>query len=713
MRSLALLSVLAFALAPAAHAQNRNPFAPPQAKLFYAPDRTCDLLHVAVDLDVDYAGRTIKGKSVNSMAALRSGIQEVLIHAGTGLDIQSVKVDGRTAKFRRAGKDLFIETGLLAKGKPFQIEVAYQAKDSRGTGFGSGGGGWHWISPRDGIADRVGFWTQGETQYNSEWAPTWDYPNDLATSETRTTVQSDWSVIGNGVLVSDRAEGQKRTFHWKMDQPHATYLLALYGGPFDIKKDKWEGIDLWYVVPKGLGYLIDDSFGDTKDMLSFFSKRVGVKYPWPKYAQVAMYDFGGGMENVSATILGEGSLTDRRDGFRRMASLNAHELGHQWFGDLVTCMHWGDIYLNESFATFMDAIYMEHSRGSAAYQWAIEDDMRSYFAESRRYKRPLSTKLYANPDSMFDSHSYPKGAAILHTLRRQLGDDPFFAGLKHYLDKWRHTPVESAQLRRALSDSTGINVEPFWAQWIDSPGHPVLDYSWTYDGGKLKVTVKQTQDTASGTPIYEIPAHIGFSDGGAFKLLPLRISKAEETFELALPAKPKAVLLDPNHDFLREIPTLRWSSEELPFIFQFAPNASDRQDALAKLAAASNPDLALIRQVLEADRDLEQPVFRSTGLDALVVPDMRAFWLGQLGHPNIDRQVQASSALARLPKDAPTVARFRSLINANAPIQVVVNAINALSAWDKAGNVDVFRRALEIKDRRGRIKRAAEEALKP
>ncbi len=712
LRNLSLGLLLGVVAAGVAQ-QQRNPFAPPQAKLHYAPDRTCDLLHVAVDLDIDYPNRVITGKSLNTLSPLRNGITEIILHAGEQLELKSVKVNGADAKYTRTGKQLKIATSPLSKGRNITVEIAYVAKNSQGGGFGSGSGGWHWITPRGNDANRVGFWTQGETDYNCEWAPTWDYPNDLATSETRTTVQSDWDVLGNGVLVSTKesADKKRKTYHWKMDQPHATYLLAIYGGPFDIKKDKWEDIDLWYVVPRGSEYLIDNSFSDTPDMLSFFSKVLGVKYPWNKYAQSAMYDFGGGMENVSNTILGEGNLTEARDGFRRMSSLNAHELAHQWFGDLVTCMHWGDTWLNESFATYMDSAYAEHSQGKAAYEWSINDNMRSYFFEARRYKRPLTTKLYSEPDAMFDSHSYPKGGAVLHTLRRQLGDEAFYTGINAYLTKWKYTPVESAQLRRSMTEATGINAEPFWAQWIEAPGHPVLDYTWTYEGGKLKVTVKQTQDTTSGTPIYDIPTKIGYSDGGMFKTLPLRLSKAEETFEFTLSPKPKAVLLDPNQDFLREIPKLNWSTEELPYILQFAPTAPDRQEAFNRLSADPASTSLLVAQ-LQADKDMKQPVFRQVNqLSNLNKPELRGFWMSQLSHPNLDRQAQAAVALSRLPKDEATVAKFKTLVNDKTAIQVVVTAINALASWDKAGSTDVFKRAQEIKDRRGRIKRAADTAL--
>lgn len=686
--------------------------------MHYAPDRTCDLQHLEVFVDVDYAKRTIKGTAINTLSPLRNGVSEVLLHAGTGLNVSSVKVNGATAAFRRNGRQLFVSVPKVPKGGKLVISIAYSSINSQGRGFGQGGGGWHWIQPGNtGIKTRVGFWTQGESEYNSEWVPTWDYPNDLATSTTHTTVQADWDVIGNGVLSQTKlsADKKRKTVTWHMALPHATYLLAIYGGPFDIKKAKWEDRELWYVVPKGEGYLIDNSFGDTPDMLTFFSQRVGFKYPWPKYAQCAMYDFGGGMENVTATNLGEGALSEARDGFRRMASLNSHELGHQWFGDTVTCKDWGDTWLNESFATFMETIYMEHSRGRDAYLWEVEDNTQGYLQESRRYKRPVSTKMYPNGDAMFDSHSYPKGGTILHTLRKYLGDENFFAGLSAYLNKWKHTPVESAQLRRSMTEATGINCEPFWAQWIEKPGHPVLDYTWTHDAGKLKLTVKQTQDTADGTPIYDIATKIGYvaPGGTAMQFAPVRLSKAEETFELPMAAKPLCVVLDPEHDFLREIPNLHWADSELPSILQFARNPSDRSEAMRRmLQNPTDENVRLIVAELAKDLNPRQPVFRQLfGLSSLDKPELRSFWMQQLNHPNMDRQAQAAAALSRLPSDPGTVARFRALINDKTAIQVVTTCINALAKWDAKANADVFKKAQNIKDRRGRIKRAAESAL--
>jgi len=711
--SLALLSALP--QVSLGQARRPNPFQPPTARLHYAPDRTCDLIHVQGDLDIDYPNRTFKGTSVNTLAALRSGVNAVTLHAGETLKISAVRFNGKSATYRREGRDLIVQTGTLAKGKSFEIAVDYSAKNSKAQPFGGGRGGFHWIEPTATDATRIGFWTQGETETNSEWIPTWDYPNDLATSQIKCTVQADWQMIGNGTLdkVTVSPDKKRKSYVWRMKQPHATYLLTMVGGPLDVKRDRWQGVDLWYVVPRGQANLIDSSFGNTKDMLTFFSQKLGVKYPWPKYAQNAMYDFGGGMENVSATTLGAGSLTDARDGYFRMDSLNSHELAHQWFGDLVTCKDWGDIWLNESFATFMQILYFEHSQGAAAYDWEIESAMQSYFAESRRYKRAISTKMYPNGDAMFDSHAYPKGGVVLHSLRRKIGDEAFFASLNAYLTQWKYTPVESSQLRRAFTETSGINAEPFWAQWLDKPGHPVLDYAYTADAGSIKLTVKQLQDTTDGTPVYDIDAKVGvILDGGKSVVLPVRLTKTEETFVLPVSGTVKAVIFDPAHDFLREIPKLNWSEAELPWILQYGWNAPDRAEAARRLVATGKPEnYRLVTDAMAADKGVN-PIFPAMrDLPAKADPALRNFWVGQLDHANFDRRASAVFALGKLPAESETSARIKALVNDKAPIPVVVAAINALATWDKAGYAETFRLAQKIKDRRNRIKAAADAAL--
>jgi aminopeptidase N len=673
-----------------------NPFAPPQAKAHYAPDRDYDLLDVALDLNVDYAKLAFQGVVVHKLAPLRVGLATVTLHCGPNLNIESCEIDGQKASCALDGDKLKIAAGrALAPGQAVTVRIRYRSGEKHE--------GFHWIKPTSTEPQRVGFWTGGQPDLNHGWIPIWDYPNDFATSETRVTVPADWFVVGNGALKSNTSspDGATRTFHWQMDQPHATYLLSLAAGPLDVKTDEWQGVTLMYVVPKGKGNVIEETFGETPELLSFYSDILGVKYPWPKYAQSAMYDFGGGLENVSATIFGDAMLADKRRGFRTASPVVAHELAHQWFGDLVTYKHWGELWLGEGFAIFFgQLLYAEHWRGKNEYDHSVENFMQGYFNESRRYKRPISTNLYENLGAMFDSHSYTKGGVVLHTLRRTLGDKTFFQGIHHYLTKYRNMPVDSHDLCEAMTEGTGINLEPFFDQWIFKPGHPVLDYTWTWDDAKKEVvlSVKQTQDTKDGTPVYDLDATVGLISSGRVTRQKARINKVEQEIRIGSASKPNAVLLDPDHDFLRQVPALHWVPEELAQLLAYAPNAADRQEAMKRMLEGTPSDAA-VQTVVEALRADNQrfPVFRSIErLGELKRGDLRPFFREQMTHPGFGRRAQGIRALAQLLKDDTDVRTLRGLINDQEPYPVVRAALQTLRDWDPAGNRDIFARQAQL-----------------
>lgn len=706
-----LLLLLVLPLAVAAQQARPNPFAPPLAKVQYAPDRDYDLQHVALELDVDYAKRTFRGVVVNTLAPLRDGLRTIRLHCGANLNVEACELSGQGAKFTHEGDILKVDAAQpLSRGQSVRVTARYASGEEH-MGF-------HWIQPTGDDPYRVGFYTEGATAGHPFWIPTWNYPNDFATSETRVTVPADWYVMGNGELKSDtlNSGSKTRTFHWKMDQPHATYQLFLAGGPVDIKTSIWRGLPLMYVVPKGKGDLIDETFGETPDMLSYYSDLLGVQYPWPKYAQSAMYDYRGGMEWASATLFGEGVLTERRKGFRTASPVVAHELAHQWFGDLVTCRDWGHLWLNEGFAVFFgQMLYAEHWRGKDEYDRLAENAAGGYFGESRRYKRPLVTHVYQIPGSMFDSHTYIKGALVLHTLRRQLGDKPFFQGIRHYLTKHRHTPVDTHDFCQAMTEATGVNLEPFFNQWVYKPGHPILDYSWSWDGVHCQVvlTVKQTQETSDGTPVYDFGASVGLIGGGVVTREKVRIDKAEQELRIGAMRRPDAVLLDPDHDVLREIPTLHWKPDELPHILRCAPNAADRQAVLNRMLEGTPTDAAVQAAVEAVRADKGQfPALPSTErLGQLKRVDLRPLFREELAHPNANRRVQAIRSLASLTKDQGDTKVLRGLVNDQELYGVVNAALTVLRNWDAPGNRDVFEKATRLKSPNDLIRIAAHDAL--
>jgi aminopeptidase N len=670
---------------------------PPPAQIQYAPKSDYDLQHIALDMHVDYTRLSFQATVISTLAPLHDGLTTITFSCGAGLNIEGVAIDGENAIFTRDADTLRIRVPVpLSRGKPARVLVRYSAHGDQGDGF-------HWIRPTATDSTRVGFWTSGETDHNHEWLPTWDYPNDLATSETTVTVPADWYVIGNGALKSNvlNVKTGTRTFHWQMRQPHATYLLSLGAGLFDMKFAEWRGVPLIYAAPRGKGRLIDDTFGETPAMLSFYSDHLGVSYPWAKYAEFGAYDFDNAVQYISATIFDERYLADKRYGAHTSSGVVAHELAHQWFGNLVTPRHWGELWLSEGFAMFFgQALYSEHWRGKADYEHVIDDFSEDYFTESRDYKRALSTNVYRDVDAMFDTHSYRKGGAVLHTLRRYLGDALFYEGISHYLTRNRNSLVDSHDFCAAMSEGSGVDLGRFCDQWIFRPGHPVLDYEWTWDDARKEIVlaVSQVQDTTAGTPVFDLKATVGWIAGGRVMRRAFPIDKATQTIRIPAAVMPDAVLFDPDHDFLREIPAVHWAPEELPYILRYAPNAVDRETAMRKMLEGSPAALAVREVAEEISADTgEFPVFRSLSpVVNLKRNDLRPLFRKLLTHRSLVHRRDGIRGLAALGKDPADIRTLDSLVTEQQPFIVVRAAVQTLRDWDPAGNRDIFRRAIQV-----------------
>jgi aminopeptidase N len=709
-----LLAVIALLVigcgAAAAATLSDTPFTPPLARSQYAPDRGYDLLHVALNLQIDFPRRTFRGIVTCRLVPLPGSPQAITLHCGDDLKVEECHVNGQRATFARGKDRLEITPEMpLPRGMPASITVRYRA--------GAVKQGFYWVEPTTADPTHMGFYTEGQPAKNHHWVPIWDYPNDFTTSETTVTVPADWFVVGNGALVSDTLDpgAATRTFHWRMDQPHASYLVSLAGGPFEVMNASWRGVPLMYVVPKGKGGLVQPTFGHTPDMLTFFSDVLGVPYPWPKYAQTVVYGYRSGLENVSATTLGDGALTDARSGNHLSDPEVAHELAHQWFGDLVTCKDWGELWLNEGFAVFFTGLYFEHDRGKAAYQHYVHDLLSQYVEESRRYVRPLATDLYAEPASMFDRHTYAKGAIVLHMLRRRLGPTAFFAGLRHYLTRYQHQPVDSHDLCEALTEATGVNLGPFFQEWVYSPGHPVLDYHWRWDGAAQSVvlSVRREQPRGAGSLAYGLETSVGLIAHGGVLRHRIRLDRPEQEIQIAAAERPAALLLDPDHDLLCDIPVLHWTEGELPNILRAAPDATDREEAMQRLLAGAPSD-ATIHAVVESLRadSGEFPVFTSIGrLGGLKRADLRPFFREQLRHPSIGRRAQAIRALGQLAPDAGDASTLRGMVNGAETYPVLIAAVAVLKDWDAAGNRAVFERALRTSGQDLAVRLAAYDAL--
>jgi aminopeptidase N len=714
MRRLVYILLL---LGSSVFAQDQSSFTPRQIP----PVSHYDLQNLTLDLVIDYPNRLLTATATNTLIASEDGITKLRFHAGKYTKVDSVDLDGQPVQFVRDGEGILAECRPTRKGQRIVAAIHYHLKHSDRPGKLEEEG-WHWQEPQRNDPSRIGFWTKGEPVLTREWAVSWDYPNDLTTTETRTTVPADWTVIGNGIMESDKPSGggKSHTVVWKMTKPHATYLTSLVAGLFDVQKDSWHGMPLTYAAPRGpkpgstapddqgfdifqlrrndYGASLAYTCAHTKDMLTFFSDKFGVKYPWPRYAQTFAYDHNGAMENVSATTLGN-FLTNPRQGRYGADTVIAHELAHQWFGDLVTCRDWGELWLNESLATLAEVLWVRHERGQDAAQRMLYYWNLGYLGESRSYMRPIATDRYSDPGVMFDTHSYSKGGFLLESLRRRLGDKKFFAGLKLYLLQNQNSPVTTDLLVSAMSKEAGTDLQPWFNQWILKPGHPLIDWSWSWDEAKREVVVKvkQVQDIANGTPIYDIPAKVGLISGSRVDRAPIHLQSIEQEFRIRSAKRPDAVLLDPDHDILRQIKKNPWTESVLPAIVRFAPDCMDRSAALKLMLTGKPSDsaVALAVQVLGVDKHFEPAFIDTSSLAALKRAELRSFWETELKHAHFGRRSQAIAALRGLPADSGTNAKLRALVNDLEPYDVVANAVTALGQIDFTGSKQLIENQAE------------------
>lgn len=430
-------------------------------------------------------------------------------------------------------------------------------------------------------------WTQGETEATSCWCPTIDKPNERCTADFYMTVEDKYQTLSNGTLINSRknADGT-RTDNWRMDLPHAPYLFMMTVGEYAIVKDTWKKIPVHYYVEKEYEQDARAIFGNTPEMLEFYSNKLGFQYPWSKYSQVIVRDYvSGAMENTTATIHGEFLQQHKRELLdENYEDVISHELFHHWFGDLVTCESWSNLPLNESFATYGEYLWREYKYGRDDADHLGWNDLQSYLGEAGYKQEDLIRFGYESREDMFDSHSYAKGGRVLHMLRKYLGDEAFFAGLNLYLERNKYKSVEIHDLRLAMEEVSGEDLNWFFNQWFLDKGHPDLSiyYDWFDETDEFVITIYQNQD-ASTTPVYVLPLAVDFYQNGKVERKMITVDKAVQTFYFPFAVKPDLVNVDAEKMLLGT----KFDDKDIDsYVFQYknAPLYRDRAEALEALA---------------------------------------------------------------------------------------------------------------------------------
>src|SRR6516225_9789663 len=508
----------------------------------YARSKDYDLQHSKVVMRFDIGQKKVIGDVTHTVAVLVPGTEEISFNSIV-LQIQSLTVNRATARFETTDTKLKVFLPKSAKpGEKLDIEIKYEARPTKGLYF---------ILPDKDYPERpVQIWTQGESEDTRYYLPTYDYPNDRLTTETILTVPAQWKTISNGKLVSvkDVGDGLK-VWTWRESLPSSTYLFTIVAGELVEVKDTWRSVPVTYYAPKDRGDRLEPNYSRTPAMIDLFSKKLGVDYPWEKYSQAMVDEFvAGGMENSSATTNTSSSLNHPKIAAELPTGedgLISHELGHQWFGDLVTTKDWGNIWLNEGFATFMEMLWEEHYFPKDQSEYERWTNARQWFGDPALWAKPIVRHDF-DDSSEFDENSYNKGGWVLYMLRHQIGEEGFYRGLKHYLEVNRGKNVVTADLARAMEEATHINADQFFDQWIYGAGAPKFDLGYAYNDAKHQIVLKlkQTQKVEGRVGIFRVPLDVEVTTASGAKTYPITVSKAEEAFSFPADSMPLMVLFD-------------------------------------------------------------------------------------------------------------------------------------------------------------------------
>ncbi|QMV69364.1 M1 family peptidase [Sphingobacterium paramultivorum] len=590
------------------------------------PTKINDLVHTKLDVHFDYTNQFLNGKEWVTLKPHFYPTDSLRLDA-KGMDIKQVSlVNGSQLiplKYTYDDHSILIklDRNYLAK-EQYTVYLDYTAKPNllkvQGSAAINDAKGLYFINSDERVPNKPRqIWTQGETEASSAWFPTIDRPNQKTTAEISMTVLDNYVSLSNGALSNQQKNSDgTRTDTWKMDLPHAPYLFMMAVGDFKIYQDKYNNIPVdYYLEPKYAPYA-KDIFGKTPAMMDFYSKTLGVPYPWNKYAQIVCRDYvSGAMENTSATLHGEHVQKTKRELLDdNQEGTIAHELFHQWFGDLVTAESWSNLTMNESFATFGEVIWREHDGGKDRGDKSRFEKLQSYLKSTKNGKSPtLARYHYHDKEDMFDNISYAKGSLILYALKEQMGDEAFYQSLKKYLTDNSFKTGEPQQLRLAMEEVTGKDWAPYFNQWYYQGGHPILKITTRNGENSVVLNVAQIQDSTVQT--FQLPLAVDiYTKNGKIRQT-FQLNKRNAQFMIPLPAAVEFIDIDPEKTLVGQIQIDKSDGDYL-YQYEHAPSFANRVGAI--VYASKNPTNTISQQILTkalADTDADLAATAIQGLD--------------------------------------------------------------------------------------------------
>ena len=550
-------------------------------------EKIFDLVHTKLKVDFNFSDKTMNGEAWVTLKPHYYDANKVVLDANTMI-ISEVKLNEKNLNFTYNDFDLeIVLPKTYTKNQEFTLYIKYlsqpeKVKD-RGSKAITDAKGLYFINT-DGFDKNktAQIWTQGETQANSAWFPTIDAPNQKMTQEIEITVPNKYVTLSNGALINQTKKGKNRTDHWKLDKKHAPYLAFIGVGEFEIIKDNYKNIPVDYYVEKEYTPYAKEIFGLTPEMIGFFETKLGVDFPWNKYSQIVVRDYvSGAMENTTAVVHGEqayqkpGQLIDNNI----QENTIAHEIFHHWFGNLVTSESWSNLALNESFANYSEYLWREYKYGKVNAEMHLFDQVEAYKNAQDAKNKSLVRFTYDDREDLFDLVSYNKGGAILHMLRKVVGDKAFFEGLKQYLTKYQYQSAEVHQLRLVFEELTGKDLNWFFNQWFYGAGHPDIQVSYDYNTLRKTVTVNLFQLQAG---YFQFPISIDVFEGSKKTRHTVFVDAKDASFTFPYKNQPNLIQINSDNNLICDLNENKILSD---YIFQLkhADNFVHRREALLEV----------------------------------------------------------------------------------------------------------------------------------
>lgn len=652
-------------------------FAQVETRTYYADDglvpraHSVDFKSLKLEVSFEPQKKLVKGRVEEQFVVLQKGVDTLFLDA-IAMKFNSVQLDGSPVDFTNTGKGIVLRfKNPLAWNSSHTILIDYEASPLKGLYFV----GWNDSTNRS----RKQIWTQGQGINNRHWIPMFDQKNDKLISEMIVEFDEEYKVLSNGKKLKEKNIGSgKKQWHYKISHPHSPYLIMLGIGDYAIKTEKSSGgVPMNYYYYPDQAEQLEPTYRFSKEMFDFFEREIGVPYPWETYSQIPVQDFMyGAMENTTATIFGDFYLVDERTYIdKNYVRVNAHELAHQWFGDMITARSSAHHWLQESFATHYDMMYQKEAFGQDYFDWVRRNYNNQALSASQNDLKPI-----AHSEAGTVRH-YPKGAFVLQMLKYVVGREQYNAAIKHYLQKHAYGSVDSKNLLVAFHERLGLSLNWFWEEWIYKGGEPSYKIAFDENGDQFQFYVKQIQQQNDLVGLFKMPIvfELHYKDGSIdSKRIWIEDQSQLVNFNRLADKELAFALFDPNNEVMKSV-VFEKSTEMLKAQAQKAEHMLDRYDAISSLIERDfeeKESFLMARFEAEAFHGIKAAILHYM-LPLLNENSSKMAKLG-IADPSVEVRMAVLESTVRVPADLED--DYRMLLN-DSSYQVIENALRLLAFY--------------------------------